>query len=37
MAKTKVSFSKLDLKKNQEVKTIEVNEQIIEVRQYVPI
>lgn len=33
----KVSFTKLGLKLNQEVKTIEWNEQIIEVKQYLPI
>ena len=33
----KVSFTKLGLKLNQEVKTIECNEQIIEVKQYLPI
>ena len=33
----KVSFTKLGLKINQEVKTIEWNEQIIEVKQYLPI
>ena len=33
----KVSFTKLGLKSNQEVKTIEWNEQIIEVKQYLPI
>lgn len=33
----KVSFTKLGLKLNQEVKTIEWNGQIIEVKQYIPI
>lgn len=33
----KVSFTKLGLKTNQEVKTIEWNEQIIEIKQYLPI
>lgn len=33
----KVSFAKLGLKLNQEVKTIEWNDQIIEVKQYLPI
>lgn len=33
----KVSFTKLGLKLNQEVKTMEWNEQIIEVKQYLPI
>lgn len=33
----KVSFTKLGLKMNQEVSTIEFNEQIIEVKQYLPI
>lgn len=33
----KVSFTKLGLKLNQEIKTIEWNEQIIEVKQYLPI
>lgn len=33
----KVSFTKLGLKVNQEIKTIEYNEQIIEVKQYLPI
>ena len=33
----KVSFTKLGLKANQEIKTIEYNEQTIEVKQYLPI
>ena len=33
----KVSFTKLGLKANQEIKTIEHNEQNIEVKQYLPI
>lgn len=33
----KVSFAKLGLSKNQEIKTIEYNGQSIEVRQYLPI
>lgn len=33
----KVSFTKLGLKVNQDIKTIEYNEQIIEVKQYLPI
>lgn len=33
----KVSLTKLGLKVNQEVKNIEFNEQIIEVKQYLPI
>jgi hypothetical protein len=33
----KVPFTKLGLSKNQEVKTIEFNEQNIEVKQYLPI
>lgn len=33
----KVSFTKLGLKMNQEISTIEFNEQIIEVKQYLPI
>lgn len=33
----KVSFTKLGLKVNQEIKTIEYNEQTIEVKQYLPI
>lgn len=33
----KVSFTKLGLKLNQEIKTIKWNEQIIEVKQYLPI
>lgn len=33
----KVSFTKLGLKINQEIKTIEWNEQIIEIKQYLPI
>lgn len=33
----KVSFTKLDLKKNQNIKTINWNEQIIEIKQYLPI
>ena len=33
----KVSFTKLGLKVNQEVKTINFNEQTIEVKQYLPV
>lgn len=33
----KVSFTKLGLKVNQEIKTIEFNEQTIEVKQYLPL
>ena len=33
----KVSLTKLGLKVNQEIKTIEFNEQTIEVKQYLPI
>lgn len=33
----KVSFSKLGLKINQDIKTIEFNDQIIEVKQYLPV
>jgi hypothetical protein len=33
----KVSFTKLGLKINQEIKTIDFNEQLIEVKQYLPI
>ena len=33
----KVSLTKLGLKVNQDVKTIEFNEQIIEVKQYLPV
>ena len=33
----KVSFTKLGLKVNQEIKIIEFNEQTIEVKQYLPI
>ena len=33
----KVSFTKLGLSKNQEVKIVEYNEQNIEVKQYLPI
>lgn len=33
----KVSFTKLGLKVNQDIKNIEYNEQIIEVKQYLPI
>ena len=33
----KVSFTKLGLKTNQEIRCIECNEQIIEVKQYLPI
>ena len=33
----KVSLTKLGLKANQEIKTIEFNEQMIEVKQYLPI
>lgn len=32
-----LAFTKLGLKKNQEIKTIEYNEQTIEVKQYLPI
>lgn len=33
----KVSFTKLGLKVNQDIKQIEFNEQVIEVKQYLPI
>ena len=33
----KLAFSKLGLKVNQEIKTIEFNEQTIEVKQYLPV
>ena len=33
----KVSLTKLGLKVNQDAKSIEFNEQIIEVKQYLPI
>lgn len=33
----KVSFTKLGLTKNQEVKNVEWNEQVIEVKQYLPV
>lgn len=33
----KVAFSKLGLKVNNEIKTIKFNEQIIEVKQYLPV
>ena len=33
----KVSLTKLGLKVNQEIKTIEFNEQVIEVKQYLPL
>ena len=33
----KVSFTKLGLKTNQDIKTIEFNGQIIEVKQYLPV
>lgn len=33
----KISFNKLGLKMNQEVKTIQFNEQNIEIKQYLPI
>ena len=33
----KVSFTKLGLKKNEEVGILHINEQIIEVKQYLPI
>ena len=33
----KVSLTKLGLKVNQDIKTIEFNEQIIEVKQYLPV
>ena len=33
----KLSFNKLGLKPNNEIKTIEFNEQIIEVKQYLPV
>ena len=33
----KVSFTKLGLSKNQEVKEVKFNEQIIEVKQYLPV
>jgi hypothetical protein len=34
----KVAFSKLDLKKNQEIVNLEINDEVtIEVKQYLPI
>ncbi|MDD7754363.1 MAG: hypothetical protein PUJ51_07630 [Clostridiales bacterium] len=33
----KVSFTKLGLKKKEEIKNITINDQVIEVRQYLPI
>ena len=33
----KIGFTKLGLKQNNEIKTITVNEQVIEVKQYLPI
>jgi len=33
----KVTFTKLGLKVNQEIKTIEYNEQVVEIKQYLPI
>lgn len=33
----KIGFTKLGLKVNQEIKTIDINEQTIEVKQYLPI
>lgn len=33
----KVSFTKLGLKANQEIKTFNFNEQVIEVKQYLPV
>lgn len=33
----KVSFAKLGLKMDQEIKTIKINEQEIEIKQYIPI
>jgi hypothetical protein len=33
----KISFTKLGLKQNQDIKTIEFNEQTIEVKQYLPV
>lgn len=33
----KVTFTKLGLTKNQDVKTIEFNDQVIEVKQYLPV
>ena len=33
----KVAFTKLSLKKKEEIKTIEINGQIIEVKQYLPV
>jgi hypothetical protein len=33
----KISFSKLGLKLNQEIKTVEYNGQNIEIKQYLPI
>lgn len=33
----KVSFTKLGLSKNQEIKEVKFNEQIIEVKQYLPV
>lgn len=32
----KISFTKLGLKKNEEIKSIKINEQIIEVKQFLP-
>jgi hypothetical protein len=33
----KLSFTKLGLKKNQEIKTLTWNEQVIEIKQYLPM
>ena len=33
----KVSFTKLGLKKKEEIKNITINDQVIEVKQYLPI
>lgn len=32
----KISFTKLGLKKNEEIKSIKINEQIVEVKQFLP-
>jgi len=34
---SKITFNKLNLTKNTEVKTVKINDQIIEVKQYLPI
>ena len=33
----KVTFNKLNLTKNTEIKNIDINENIIEVKQYLPV